>query len=319
MKISIITPVYKGEKALRKFLESIVEQTSKSYELVFVVDTNGEDVLSVIQEFKLKLKSKIKVVFNSKRTSRIAAINKGASIAGGKYSIINSLGNTFSKTMIETAQNAIKDKKSDIIEFKAKFEAPIKFSGKLRKQFNTPVVIKDNSEVQAFSYPFDFNKIYKTDVLREAAKYKIPGHINSRFSIDTTHLPLLVAETYSTVNKVLVVGKSKISPNFNPLKLVKQWDELINISKNYFAYISTERYEYAQFFSETVFISAFIKASKNKVISKKYNEKYKKQMTTKFSSILETNKYANMISKEHEALSTHTKLTDLPKIHKEIG
>ena len=81
-KISVVIPVYNGEKTLRKCLNSILNQTYKHYEVI-VVDNNSTDKTKrIIEEFQHKDK-KIKSVFESYR-SRGAARNAGVNVAKGK-------------------------------------------------------------------------------------------------------------------------------------------------------------------------------------------------------------------------------------------
>lgn len=318
MKLSIITPVYKDTKHLERFLEHMKEQTSKDYEIVLVVDTNNGQTLELIDEYRGAFKGRLKTIFNSKRFSRTAAINLGAANASGEYSIIMSLQNIFTYKFVEQALATIKAKGTDVIEFKAKFSAPIKFSGKIRKPFTKSTLIKENPEIHAYTFPFDFNKFFRTSVLVEAARYKLPVHLNSRFSIDATYLALLVAETYSTESKVFVTSKSKISENFNPLKMIRQWEALAKLVNDYFALETITRYAYAQYYSEVVFMSSFIKASKNTVVSKKFNAKFKKQQEGIFKDILDTNKYLMSAAQERLVFNKYNSPSQLHKAHKEL-
>jgi glycosyltransferase involved in cell wall biosynthesis len=222
LKISIIVPVYKDKKNLDLFLNKIYFQTNKSYELILIVDTNIDNVLSVIDSYKEKFKSKLKLIFNTKRISRISAINMGISIANGDYSIINSIQNNFNNKLIEEILFIVSNHKSDVIEFKCSFSKPFKFNGKIRKTFKERTYIEKHPEIHAFSYPFDFNKIYKTEVLKITKKFTFPVQDNSRYSIEINYKALLVSKTYSTVDKTLIISNGTISQNFNPLKLIRQ-------------------------------------------------------------------------------------------------
>jgi len=80
-KISIVVPVYNGEKTLQECLKSIINQTYKNYE-VLVVDNNCNDrTKEIINEFKKKNK-RVKYVFEA-RISRGAARNTGEKKAKG--------------------------------------------------------------------------------------------------------------------------------------------------------------------------------------------------------------------------------------------
>ena len=318
MKLSLITPIYKGSKFLERYLEKMSVQTDKNFEMVLVVDTNNDDTLRVIQEFKPKFKKRLKLIFNSKRYSRTAAINLGCKYASGKYSMIMSSQNSFNDKFVENALEMIREKKTDIIEFRAKFSSPIKFDGKIRKKFNQSTLIEDNPDINAYTFPLDFNKIFKTETLIQSSKYKLPVHYNSRYSIDATYLTLLVAKTYSTSSKSLVISKSKISNNFNPLKMIRQWEALTKLVQDYISFENLDSYTYAQYYSEVVFMSALIKVSKNKVIEKKFNDKFKKQKIDIFNGIFEHNIFGIKKTKEVEVLKNNVSLPQLHKIHKEI-
>lgn len=319
MKLSLITPVYKRAKPLERYLERLSDQTNKNFEVILVVDTNTDNVLEVIDNAPKSLKKKIRIVYNSKRSSRTDAIVLGVQKAVGEYSLISYVENGFDDEMVNSIINIAKNKKADIIEFKAKFSSPIRFSGDIRKQFNKTVNLEENSDVSAFTYPFDFNKVYRTSVLLEASKYKLPVRVNSRFSIDLVYIPLLVAKTYSTANKAIISSKSKELKGFNPMQMIRQWESLNKLSKDYFNLESISRYEYAQYFTEVVFMSAIAKTTKNKVLISKFENKLKKQMQTTFETILESNKYAQLNQKEKGLLYKFSTPSLLPKIYKELG
>ncbi|HBC05222.1 MAG TPA: hypothetical protein DC015_13765, partial [Aequorivita sp.] len=52
MKVSVILPIYNGEKTLKTTLESLVEQTFQDFELVACIDgtsDNSEEILKTYQ------------------------------------------------------------------------------------------------------------------------------------------------------------------------------------------------------------------------------------------------------------------------------
>lgn len=81
-KISIVVPVYNGEKTLRACLNSILNQIYKNYEVI-VVDNNSTDKSKeIIQEFCDK-DSRVKYVFEQERL-RGAARNTGEKFSKGE-------------------------------------------------------------------------------------------------------------------------------------------------------------------------------------------------------------------------------------------
>ncbi|MBT4471927.1 MAG: glycosyltransferase, partial [Rhodobacterales bacterium] len=51
-EISVVMPVYNGEKFLREAIESILNQTYKGFEFLIVYDESTDGTLSIIQEFQ---------------------------------------------------------------------------------------------------------------------------------------------------------------------------------------------------------------------------------------------------------------------------
>lgn len=78
-KISVIIPVYNGEKTLRQCLDSVLNQAYKNYEVI-VVDNNSTDgTKDIIKEFQGR-SEKVKYFFENYK-SRGAARNAGIKIA----------------------------------------------------------------------------------------------------------------------------------------------------------------------------------------------------------------------------------------------
>ena len=51
-KISVILPVFNGEKYIRKAIESVLNQTFTNFELIIVNDGSTDDSLNIINEFR---------------------------------------------------------------------------------------------------------------------------------------------------------------------------------------------------------------------------------------------------------------------------
>lgn len=273
MKLSIIVPVYKGIKKLSKFLEQLAVQTSNNYELILVIDTLKENALKEVDEFLAEypsVKENFKMTFNSKRTGRTSAINDGISMATGDYVVLMSNTDTFEKTFVATATQIILKHKSDIIEFNASIKSPIKFEGVVRKIYKPETIIDENADILAFTYAFDFNKFYKTNILKRTAQFLFTSPINSRYSIELVFKALTVANTYSSIDKNLIAYKSEISENFNPLKQIRQWKS----SQAFIIKTLESKYHsewiYNFLFTQTQFTFKMVEKAKSKVLTSKY-------------------------------------------------
>jgi len=81
--ISVVMPVYNGEKFLKEAIGSILNQTYKDFEFLIVYDESTDGTLSIIQEFQ-EQDERI-VLVNGDGKKLIHALNKGIKRAKGKY------------------------------------------------------------------------------------------------------------------------------------------------------------------------------------------------------------------------------------------
>lgn len=85
--VSIITPCYNGQKYLRRYFESILEQTYPYVELIFVNDGSTDDTEDVAMSYKSLLEQKgYKFIYIFQdNAGQSAAINQGLKVFKGEY------------------------------------------------------------------------------------------------------------------------------------------------------------------------------------------------------------------------------------------
>jgi glycosyl transferase family protein len=83
--ISIIVPIYKAEKTLRRALDSILAQTFTNYELILVNDGSPDNCPAICEEYAAK-DPRIKLI-NKKNEGASSARNTGLEIATGDYTL----------------------------------------------------------------------------------------------------------------------------------------------------------------------------------------------------------------------------------------
>ena len=83
--ISIIVPIYKVEKTLRKALDSILSQTFTNYELILVNDGSPDNCPAICDEYAAK-DMRIKLI-NKENRGLSSARNAGLAVAKGEYTI----------------------------------------------------------------------------------------------------------------------------------------------------------------------------------------------------------------------------------------
>lgn len=80
--ISVILPVYNGEKFLRKAIDSILKQTYKNFELIIINDGSTDKSAAIIESIS---DSRIKVINNRNNLRLPRSLNIGISLAKGEY------------------------------------------------------------------------------------------------------------------------------------------------------------------------------------------------------------------------------------------
>lgn len=81
--ISVILPVYNGEKYLKEAIESILNQTYTNFEFIIIDDGSKDSSLEIIKEYE-KEDERI-IVISRENKGLIATLNEGIEKAKGKY------------------------------------------------------------------------------------------------------------------------------------------------------------------------------------------------------------------------------------------
>ncbi len=84
MDISVVTAVHNGEKYLRATLDSILAQTFGNFEVIVIDDCSTDKTSAILAEYAEK-DSRIKVFANEENLKLARSLNRGISLAGGKY------------------------------------------------------------------------------------------------------------------------------------------------------------------------------------------------------------------------------------------
>jgi len=112
--VSIILPVYNGEKYLSKAIDSIIAQTYKNWELIIVDDCSTDSTPLIIHKYT-ELDSRIKSVVHERNKRLPQALNTGFALAKGEYFTWTSDDNIYYSDAIETMADALYNKKCDIV------------------------------------------------------------------------------------------------------------------------------------------------------------------------------------------------------------
>jgi glycosyltransferase involved in cell wall biosynthesis len=112
--ISIILPVYNGEKYLRQAIESCINQTYKEFELLVVNDCSTDSTLSIV-EFYAQKDFRIKIINNQENKKLPASLNIGHNVAKGDYITWTSDDNLLKPNFLECLFNTLINNDADVV------------------------------------------------------------------------------------------------------------------------------------------------------------------------------------------------------------
>jgi glycosyltransferase involved in cell wall biosynthesis len=81
-RITVLMPVYNGEKYLREAIDSILNQTFTDFEFLIVDDGSTDNSVEIINSYQ---NSRINLVKNDKNEGLVYTLNRGLSLAKGEY------------------------------------------------------------------------------------------------------------------------------------------------------------------------------------------------------------------------------------------
>ena len=166
-KISVIIPVYNGEKYLKECLDSILSQTMSDIEVICINDGSTDDSLKILSEYQNKDR-RIKII-NQSNQGQAVARNRAFATAEGRYIGYVDCDDWIPKDFYEKLYNAAEKTDADIagcniISVK---ENETKHMLKLKKQ---KVYQTTPDKYKAFNVPklnYIWNKIYRRDFMQK--------------------------------------------------------------------------------------------------------------------------------------------------------
>ena len=102
--VSIVLPVYNGEKYLKQSIESVLNQTYENLELIIVNDNSTDSSLDIAKEFE-RIDSRVKVISNPRNLKLPSSLNNGFKNANGEYYTWTSDDNYYENNAIEEMVN----------------------------------------------------------------------------------------------------------------------------------------------------------------------------------------------------------------------
>ncbi|MEK3991732.1 glycosyltransferase family 2 protein [Robertmurraya sp. FSL R5-0851] len=180
-KVSIIIPVYNAQTYLRECIQSLINQTMKECEFIFVDDGSDDNSSNIIQEYN-KVDDRIKFI-TQKNKGVSSARNKGLVSAVGEYIGFVDADDYIEENMIYLLYMESLNKNLDVII--SNFEMELAGKKSLVK-YNFPKGIElERNDIREIILPYFLekddlnsvcNKLYKSKLIKEH-KIRFPKNI----------------------------------------------------------------------------------------------------------------------------------------------
>jgi len=116
VKISIVLPVYNGERYLKYSINSILEQTFTDWELIIVDDCSCDNTSDIINEY-INIDNRIYCIRNEKNLKIPGSLNVGFAKAKGEYLTWTSDDNMYDKNALEVMNHYLDHNKEKVMVY----------------------------------------------------------------------------------------------------------------------------------------------------------------------------------------------------------
>ena len=200
-KLSVIIPVYNGEKTLKKSIDSVLRQKDENIEIVLINDGSTDMSDKIIQEYKAKNPNSISY-YKKKNTGVADTRNYGIKKAKGEYILFLDADDYLDIHLYGLVKQYM-EKGIELIKFKLQREDT---KGNVIEKVDGPVFEDKTGEE-------GFEALYATDVLLDSpCVYVIKKDIFTKnklaFKVGTEH------EDFGLMPFVITLAKTMISINF---------------------------------------------------------------------------------------------------------
>lgn len=113
-RISVILPVYNGERFLAEAIESCLNQNYQNFELIIVNDCSIDNSLKIAIDYAQK-DNRIKIISNNTNRNLPTSLNIGHNYASGEFLTWTSDDNILKENMLESLMDHIIQTDSDLV------------------------------------------------------------------------------------------------------------------------------------------------------------------------------------------------------------
>lgn len=240
--ISIIIPIYNGQKYISKCLESIQKQTYSDLEIILINDGSLDNSGKICDEYATK-DSRIKVIHKKNEGASIAR-NKGIEEAKGEYIGFVDCDDYIENTMYENLLDSIIKNKADMSI--CNYNNNDKFN--LEKEVLTRQELLDFILDKNMFRGYVWNKLYKAEILKE---FKFNKSIslcedllfNCEYAIKCDKISIVNKKLYNYIKRQESAVNTFLERHFSVIEAYQQMESIykkyseINLVKLQSAYL----------------------------------------------------------------------------------
>lgn len=113
--VSVIVPVYNGEKYLRECIESVLNQTYQDVQLVLVDDKSPDNSIVIEREYAQAYPNRVKLIELEENKGIGNALNTGVDAADGEYFMVYGDDDWLDLDLCEKAMRVAEENDSDLV------------------------------------------------------------------------------------------------------------------------------------------------------------------------------------------------------------
>lgn len=177
IKFSVIIPVYNVEKYLKECLDSLINQTFKNIEFIFINDGSTDNSVQIIEEYAQK-DARIKLITQQNQGQGIAR-NNGIKLAKGEYIAFIDPDDWVDLELFQELNTFIEQRHPDVLQFDfyefyeySGITKPYNLAKKFKRKFNYDLTKKNyyswkdcNNRCLTRLSPLCWNKVYSKQFL----------------------------------------------------------------------------------------------------------------------------------------------------------
>lgn len=175
-KVSVVIPVYNVERYIQKCIDTLVAQTLREIELIFVDDCSPDSSVEIIEKNRKQYPEKIKIIRLEKNLRQGGARNVGIRVAKADFIGFVDSDDYVSNDMFEKLYKVAASKNCDAVYSKARYvygNAPQKEPYRCVYQWDDCVIkldnkiLSDNDRMNLMCFPVGgvWSALYRKDIV----------------------------------------------------------------------------------------------------------------------------------------------------------